>query len=229
MRTNIVSLAFGLTLATLSYALSSDDATLHPFLSKRVVSPDNTCGDVYGGANNGYTCDASVNAGGCCSQYGYCGISMHYCSTGCQSDFGNCSVASTQPTDDTLTCGPSNGNLQCDSELRRRQEGAIDKVATSSTPSPSKTSSKASAASQTSTSSCEMENGSWCGRTNTFSNQQSCQQAYVNCYGQTVKCMGGGSQNLGVCTTWTQTCFNLNAYCQNCSDGEDCHNAGFVS
>lgn len=51
-------------LATLSSLVAA-----HPFadadLFKRVVSPDETCGNVSGGANNGYTCVT----GACCSQY----------------------------------------------------------------------------------------------------------------------------------------------------------------
>jgi hypothetical protein len=70
MRANILSLAFGLAFATLCYALPAEDAGLYAFLSKRAVSPDNTCGNVYAGSNKSYTCDATVNTGGCCSQYG---------------------------------------------------------------------------------------------------------------------------------------------------------------
>ena len=80
MRTNYVTLAAGLALTGTSFALPTEDAGLYNFLSRRAFSPDNTCGDVYGGANKSYTCDATVNEGGCCSQYGYCGNSTgtHY-------------------------------------------------------------------------------------------------------------------------------------------------------
>lgn len=70
MRANLISLAFSFGLVGLGYALPTDDAGLYSFLSRRAVSPDNTCGDVFGGANKSYTCDATVNEGGCCSQYG---------------------------------------------------------------------------------------------------------------------------------------------------------------
>lgn len=44
-------------------------AAAHPLadgdLLKRVVTPDETCGDVFNGANHGYTCAT----GDCCSQY----------------------------------------------------------------------------------------------------------------------------------------------------------------
>lgn len=41
-------------------------AAAHPAdLLRRVVSPDETCGNVVGGANHGYTCIT----GNCCSQY----------------------------------------------------------------------------------------------------------------------------------------------------------------
>ncbi|KAF8865872.1 glycoside hydrolase/deacetylase [Acephala macrosclerotiorum] len=123
MRANLISLAFGFAFVGLSHALPTDDAGLYSFLSKRAVSPDNTCGNAFGGANNSYVCDATVNEGSCCSQYGYCGNSTDYCSTGCQSDFGTCSPASTQPGDDTFTCGPTHGDLQCNSGLCCYQAG----------------------------------------------------------------------------------------------------------
>jgi hypothetical protein len=70
MRTNFVMLGFAL--AAMSSALPTEDAGLYDFLSKRAVSPDNTCGNVYAGANKSYSCDATLNSGGCCSQYGTC-------------------------------------------------------------------------------------------------------------------------------------------------------------
>ena len=51
-------------------------------LSKRVVSPDFTCG-----GENAYTCPGTL----CCSQYGWCGSTSEYCGEGCQADFGTCS------------------------------------------------------------------------------------------------------------------------------------------
>lgn len=72
MRASWVTLAVGLTLSNVCCALPAEGSGLSNFLSKRaVVSPDNTCGTLFGGANNNYTCDATVNTGGCCSQYGY--------------------------------------------------------------------------------------------------------------------------------------------------------------
>jgi hypothetical protein len=80
MRANIIKLAIGLTITGLSLAHpskniydASRDAGLYNSLSKRTVSPDNTCGNAFSGANNSYTCDATVNTGGCCSQFGFCG------------------------------------------------------------------------------------------------------------------------------------------------------------
>jgi len=70
MRVNFIIL--GLALAGISSALPTEDSGLYGFRSKRAVSPDNTCGNVYAGANNSYTCDATINSGGCCSQYGTC-------------------------------------------------------------------------------------------------------------------------------------------------------------
>jgi hypothetical protein len=76
MKSNFFTLAVGLALSGVSFALPADsqDPGFLAFLSKRaIVSPDNTCGNSYAGSNNSYKCDATVNAGGCCSTYGYCG------------------------------------------------------------------------------------------------------------------------------------------------------------
>lgn len=75
MRTNFITMAMGLAIAGMSFALPTEDAGLYAFLSKRAVSSNNTCGDVYGGANRSYSCNATANEGGCCSQYGHCGNS----------------------------------------------------------------------------------------------------------------------------------------------------------
>lgn len=73
MRSNLATLAVSLTLFGFCSALPAEDAGLYNSLLKRVVviSPDNTCGTLFNGANSNYSCDATVNAGGCCSQYGY--------------------------------------------------------------------------------------------------------------------------------------------------------------
>ncbi|KAH8798836.1 hypothetical protein F5882DRAFT_508495 [Hyaloscypha sp. PMI_1271] len=94
----------GFARAAMSLTLPVEDDGLYNFLSKRAVSPDNTCGNVYAGANGGYFCDATLNSGGCCSQYGTC-----YCGANCQSAFGTCSP-STAPGG---TCGPNNGGAIC--------------------------------------------------------------------------------------------------------------------
>ena len=74
MLTHFIIVAIGLIFASLSVSLPTEfDSALYNSLLKRVASPDNTCGDIYAGAHNGYSCDASTNTGGCCSQYGYCG------------------------------------------------------------------------------------------------------------------------------------------------------------
>jgi peptidoglycan/xylan/chitin deacetylase (PgdA/CDA1 family) len=51
-----------------------------------ILSPDNSCG-----GSTGYTCGAYS----CCSQYGWCGTTSDYCSTGCQSAFGGCGTLPT--------------------------------------------------------------------------------------------------------------------------------------
>lgn len=43
-------------------------------VEKRVLTPDNTCGNVANGNNHGYTCNPNDAYGGpCCSASGYCG------------------------------------------------------------------------------------------------------------------------------------------------------------
>ena len=75
MRSHIFTLVAAFALTGMSVALPAEhDAGYYNFLSRRAVSPDNTCGIVMG-QTAGYSCDASVNEGGCCSQYGYCGNS----------------------------------------------------------------------------------------------------------------------------------------------------------
>jgi hypothetical protein len=73
MRANLITLAVGLAFTGMSAALTTEEADFYSHLSKRTLSPDNTCGDVYAGANKSYSCDATSDNGGCCSQYGYCG------------------------------------------------------------------------------------------------------------------------------------------------------------
>lgn len=79
MRSFLLTLAMGFTLSGVGLALplegvDSQDPGFLAFLSKRaIISPDNTCGNSFAGGNNSYSCDATKNAGGCCSPYGYCG------------------------------------------------------------------------------------------------------------------------------------------------------------
>ena len=64
---NIISLL--LLLEATAFALPGQS-----FVSKRTLTPDNTCGNTANGANKGYTCDPNNAYGGpCCSSSGYCG------------------------------------------------------------------------------------------------------------------------------------------------------------
>ncbi|KAF2831724.1 hypothetical protein CC86DRAFT_281653 [Ophiobolus disseminans] len=56
------------------------------------------------GVTAGQTC-ANSAFGNCCSQYNYCGSSAAYCSTGCQSKYGNCNnvASSSQRVSSTFT------------------------------------------------------------------------------------------------------------------------------
>ncbi|KAH7077904.1 hypothetical protein BKA63DRAFT_564457 [Paraphoma chrysanthemicola] len=51
------------------------------------ISPNGLCG-----ITTGFTCGGS-NFGNCCSEYNYCGNTPAYCSSGCQSEFGDCDDA----------------------------------------------------------------------------------------------------------------------------------------
>ncbi|ESZ96056.1 chitin binding protein [Sclerotinia borealis F-4128] len=119
MKSFFLTLAMGFALSGMGSALplegtDSQDSGFLAFLSKRAIaSPDNTCGNVFEGANNSFSCDATANTGGCCSAYGYCGNTTDYCGTGCQTAFGTCSGATVQPSDDSFLCGASNGGLSC--------------------------------------------------------------------------------------------------------------------
>ncbi|KXX78408.1 putative glycosidase CRR1 [Madurella mycetomatis] len=77
--------------------------------ARRDVSPDNTCGVVEAGADQGYTCPGELP---CCSQYGYCGANGTFCltSAGCQAEYSNSSSACEDPEPGTTvsvdgTCG----------------------------------------------------------------------------------------------------------------------------
>ena len=59
-------------------------STFHP------VSEDGSCGP-----KNGNT---SCPPGECCSKYGWCGTSISYCGSGCQSEFGQCGTTTTNTT-----------------------------------------------------------------------------------------------------------------------------------
>jgi len=74
-----------------------------------VISPDNSCG-----GSNGYTC----KTGSCCSQYGWCGTTSSYCSTGCQPAFGQCGTLPTTsaPPTPTSTTFPFSPDDTCGSE-----------------------------------------------------------------------------------------------------------------
>ncbi|KAH6855887.1 carbohydrate-binding module family 18 protein [Chaetomium sp. MPI-CAGE-AT-0009] len=65
---------------------------LPPALSRRDVSPDNTCGE----ENSGYTCPGEA---ACCSQHGFCGSTDEFCLTTaqCQPDFSNSTAACHAP------------------------------------------------------------------------------------------------------------------------------------
>ena len=104
-------------------ARPAEGSGLSHFLNRRAPTPDNTCGNIFNGNNNGYTCVANAaNGGACCSPYGYCGSTADYCGSGCQVDFGTCSGSETVVIDPNQ-CGPANNNNKCVSGLCCSQNG----------------------------------------------------------------------------------------------------------
>ncbi|KAL8987516.1 MAG: hypothetical protein Q9177_003277 [Variospora cf. flavescens] len=92
MLVTLLSLA---CLGTVSLAVPFDQ------LSKRAtISPDATCG-----GTQSYTCQASA-FGNCCSVNGWCGSTVAYCGTGCQSSFGTC-TGQTTPSTTSKTSSPT--------------------------------------------------------------------------------------------------------------------------
>jgi hypothetical protein len=80
---------------------------------KRAYSADGKCG----ASNGGLLCDpnSTVYKGTCCSQYGWCGNTVDYCGTGCQSGCSNAPSSTSPPAYSTDgKCGASNGGLLCD-------------------------------------------------------------------------------------------------------------------
>ena len=77
MQLKLVQVLAGLAFAGISIALPAEDYNFLNVLSKRVLTPDNTCGNAANGNGKNYTCDPTLaNGGGCCSSSGYCGLSF---------------------------------------------------------------------------------------------------------------------------------------------------------
>lgn len=57
-----------------AFPFPSEEFRVRSLLTGRALTPDNTCGNVQNGQNNGYSCDPTIeNGGGCCSSSGFCG------------------------------------------------------------------------------------------------------------------------------------------------------------
>ena len=123
MRVTLAPVILASAWATVVLAHPAEDTGLFHYLKTRALSPDNTCGNLFNGNNNNYSCNPnSPNGGPCCSPYGYCGSTSDYCGTGCQSAFGTCSGSEVIPIDPNM-CGPTNGNNKCLSGLCCSQAG----------------------------------------------------------------------------------------------------------
>ncbi|KAL8891130.1 MAG: hypothetical protein Q9215_001816 [Flavoplaca cf. flavocitrina] len=74
MHTSLAYIVLACAWAPTALGRPAEDSGLYHLLQSRAPSPDNTCGNVFNGNNNGYTCDPNAaNGGPCCSAYGYCG------------------------------------------------------------------------------------------------------------------------------------------------------------
>jgi hypothetical protein len=88
-----VPFALGITISTVI-------ASPHPALA--TVRNDKRCGNSFGGA----VCGSSE----CCSQYGWCGITVDHCGGGCLPAFGKCTSSTPTPKISTDgTCGSTKG------------------------------------------------------------------------------------------------------------------------
>jgi len=66
--------------ASLTTTTNKQNKTTDTSKATLKVTTDGKCGPNYGICPSGY----------CCSKYGYCGLTLEYCSTGCQSLYGKC-------------------------------------------------------------------------------------------------------------------------------------------
>ena len=74
MQLILTQLALGFNLLSIGLALPSENVPFGQPVSRRALTPDNTCGITGGGGGKGYTCDPTLFQGGnCCSVNGYCG------------------------------------------------------------------------------------------------------------------------------------------------------------
>ncbi|KUI52797.1 Sporulation-specific chitinase 2 [Cytospora mali] len=77
--------------------------------SNLTASTDGSCGS---GTN--FMCTGNATGGSCCSQYGFCGDTTAHCSTGCQSDYGNCTNGDVKSVAESFADALANG--QTDTE-----------------------------------------------------------------------------------------------------------------
>ncbi|KAH3941067.1 hypothetical protein HBI56_135890 [Parastagonospora nodorum] len=72
------------------------------------TSKDGKCGGY-----DGLTCKGS-GFGDCCSQYGWCGSTIHHCSNRCQSKFGDCKGdTASPPSPPSSSSGKASPNGRC--------------------------------------------------------------------------------------------------------------------
>ena len=75
-----------------------------------------------GGAGNNEKCGKNVAncaSGLCCSKWGYCGPTVDYCGTGCQSLYGKCGLATPSPTKTPTPTGGAGNNEKCGKNVAR--------------------------------------------------------------------------------------------------------------
>ncbi|KAF2750073.1 carbohydrate-binding module family 18 protein [Sporormia fimetaria CBS 119925] len=100
-------------LATASLALANPLRT-----DTLLISRTSRCGPSFG-----LTC-LNSEFGNCCSQYGYCGRTVDYCGTGCQTGFGTCDSPSQPPSSPQTPTLPVSHDARCGREFGLTCQGS---------------------------------------------------------------------------------------------------------
>jgi len=202
------------------------------------------------GPSNG---NKSCQQGYCCSQYGYCGNTSDYCGTGCNTNFGTCSSsvqstgtstsstdkqttsttsttssASSSPTaDDSITCGPQNGNKPClkgyccaasgycGNTIAHCASGCQTGFGRCFADVPVPTTYIGNTNSTSPFTNCILSDSQHCVFFKTFSTISGCQASVADCNDQAWSCSSWASRQ--PCDTLGAACMKLDSFCQACT------------